>query len=100
MCQSKRTANAKLMEVLNPAKKGKQQHKRPILVPKPPSLFVYVFPIPEKPSDKLHVVCECLAKLKRGRQGAKKLRVHRNRPAGTMGRYRYPSHVQHMIDGK
>ena len=84
-----------------PPPKGKQQHRRPTLVPKPPSLPVYVFPIPDKPSDKLRVVYECLAKLNSGRQDAKELRVHRNTLARMMERYRYPSHVQHITtDGK
>ena len=56
-------------------------------MPKPPSLPVYVFPMRHKPSDKLRVVCECLAKLNSGRQGAKELRVHKNTPAGMMERY-------------
>ena len=78
MRQSKRGANALLKEVLKTPKKGKQQHKRLTLVPKPPSLPVYVFPIPDKPSDKLRIVCESLAKLKRGQQSTKELRVRKN----------------------
>ena len=78
MRQSKQKGLAWLKEVLHPPKKGKQHHKRPTRVPKPPSLPVYVFPMSDKPSDELCIVCECLAKLNGGRQGAKELRVHRN----------------------
>ena len=88
-------------EFLNPPKKGKQQHERPTRVPKPPFLPPYVFLIPEKPSYKLRVVSECLAKFNSRRQGAKELGVHRNMLARMMECYSYPSHVQHItIDGK
>ena len=101
MCQSKRRATASLNQVLNPPKKDKQQHKRPTRVPKPPSLPIYVFPMADKQSDKLRVLCQYFAKPYSGRRGAKELRVHRNTLDGTMERYRYLWHVQYiMTDGK
>ena len=59
------------------------------------------FPMPDKPSNKLCIMCQCVANLSSGRHGTKELRVHRNMLAGMMERYRYVLHVQHIkTDGK
>ena len=93
MQESKRRCNQLLKEVLGPPNKAKQQQRTALLVPKPPSLCVYVFPMPKKPGDKLRVVCECLTTRKNGRQGAKELVVLWNTILGMMERYKYPTTI-------
>ena len=59
------------------------------MVPKPPSLNVYVFTMAEKPSNKLYIVYECLRKGKSVFQGAKQLAMHKNTLMRMMERCRY-----------